>query len=149
MYKYTIYCTAEQTKKALELGAPISEVMSRYNARMALQRIERGLETYEDYANKGIALVDCKFVKKALMIPTEEQMLGWLEEQDILIDINPINGLHFYWMLSTKELDEGSGRYMWECQYTTPERDLEYNSIKEATLAAIDVALEYLSNNNK
>lgn len=74
------------------------------------------------------------------------KIIDWLEEQGILIDINPINGLHFYWMLRTKELDEGSGKYMWECQYTTPERGTEYPSRKEATLAAIDAALEYLTN---
>lgn len=51
MEKYSIYCTSEQTKKALELGAPI-----RYKD--TLDNRERG-----------------KFE-----IPTAEQMIGWLED---------------------------------------------------------------------
>lgn len=131
MNKYTIYCTESQTKKALKLGAPI----------------KTEVKCLHGHFSNGYIFEDGNlFVFK----PTAEEMIGWLEEQEILVDINPINGLHFYWMLRTKELDKGSGKYMWECQYTTPERDLEYNSRKEATLAAIDIALEYLiKNNNK
>lgn len=55
--KYTIYCTKEQTKKALELGAPLE------------------LETEVYYPN-GAA-----FPKK----PTAEQMIGWLEDKGISV----------------------------------------------------------------
>lgn len=126
---YSIYCTEEQTKKALELGAPISNAVGMADI------------VKEKYFGDGKG--------NFIILPTAEQMISWLEEQGILVDINPINGLHFYWMLRTKELDEGSGRYMWECQYTTPERDLEYDSRKKATLAAIDAALDYLSKKNQ
>lgn len=127
MNKYTIYCTEEQTRKALELGAPIEQTPMTDMIR-------------DEIGKSG-------FLVRNLMywLPTAEQMIGWLEEQCVLVDINPINGLHFYWMLRTKELDEGSGKYMWECQYRTPEVDSEYNSRKEVTLAAIDAALDYLS----
>lgn len=125
MHRYTIYCTPEQIKKALKLGAPISGSL-----------IVNGV-TYK--LDKCYLANDMVYI-----IPTTEQMIGWLEEQGILIDINPIDGLHFYWILRTKELDDGSGKYMWESQYTTPEIDGEYDTPKEATLAAIDAALEYL-----
>ena len=52
MNRYTIYCTAEQTKKALELGAPI----------------EYGNDFYhKDYGT--------------LALPTAEQLIGWLRTQ--------------------------------------------------------------------
>lgn len=61
--------------------------------------------------------------------PTAEQMLGWLEKQG------------FYFRLNTNgcsvEID-------YNCIL-----ELVNTSRKEATLAAIDAALEYLSNNKK
>ena len=83
MNRYTIYCTEEQTKKALELGAPLN--CCYHN---------------DDFQNT-IKIGSLHYVE----IPTAEQMLGWLEDN--------------------------------------------YESRKEATLAAIDAALEYLINNRK
>lgn len=129
MNKYTIYCTTNQAIKAFEHGAPISIIKSRRTKDTVIS------DDVIEYDDNTFTYIVC---------PTAEQMIGWLEERGILIDINPINGLHFYWMLRTKELDEGSNKYMWECQYTTPERDIEYPSRKEATIAAVDAALDYL-----
>ena len=58
MEKYTIYCTEAQTKKALELGAPIQTIKK------------------PQYSVGLIAKV------------TAEQMIGWLEEQGIYFHIN-------------------------------------------------------------
>lgn len=124
MDKYTIPCTEEQTKKALKLGAPIN------------------LDYHKDDFENSIKIRNLCYAEA----PTAEQMIGWLEEIGVLVDINPINGLHFNWILRTKELDEGSNQLMWESQYTTFEH--EYNSRKEATLAAIDAALKYLTVKN-
>ena len=136
MNEYTIPCTEEQTKKARELGASMTEITKfdiiHNNSYLLLKTV-----------NLSLGLKKYVYVE----IPTAEEMIGWLEDKGVLVDINPIDGLHFYWMLRTKELDEGSGRYMWECQYTTPERDVEYSSRREATLAGIDAALEYLVGN--
>ena len=65
-------------------------------------------------------------------IPTAEQIINWLEEQyHLSFDI--YQSL-LSWSCSIKHKDE-------ECIF------LDYlNSRKEATLAAIDAALEYLSN---
>lgn len=60
MDRYTIYCTEAQTKKALELGAPLFDPP--YADYFHVVKIEDGLY-YE--------------------IPTAEQMCGWLEEQHI------------------------------------------------------------------
>lgn len=98
MNDYTIYCTEEQTKKALELGAPI--------------KIECFSTATEDYWHE--------------VIPTTEQMINWLEEQGFYIRLNT-NGCNV-------EID------------FTCILELIGISRKEATLAAIDAALEYLSN---
>ena len=66
---YSIYCTSEQTKKALELGAPIE-----------IKTIE---EAPKDWQGKACftGMATCaKF-------PTAEQMLGWLEEQESIKSI--------------------------------------------------------------
>lgn len=71
MEKYTLYCNTEQTKKALELGAPIVKVDTRdkrliYYGNLCYPRTEA------DYP---------------YAIPTLEQMMGWLEEQGQTIEI--------------------------------------------------------------
>lgn len=62
MNKYTIYCTPEQTKKALELGAPIKECGYYFKKQI-------GCNTISD--------------TDLHIIPTAEQMIGWLEENGI------------------------------------------------------------------
>lgn len=100
MNQYNIFCTEAQTKKALELGAPI--------------KIE------ED-----------KFCSVAIN-PTTDQMIGWLEERGVHISV-----------------------IYDDCTYKPEVRDLydgfinndEYlSSRKEATIAAIDAAFEYIEN---
>lgn len=101
MDKYTIYCTEEQMKKALDLGAPI----------------------------------DSRWTGKDLNL-TAEQMTGWLDEQGLLIVI-----------------DKNDNYYTWEVYRNIYLIDMSKTksivSRKEAILSAIDVALEYLSNNKK
>lgn len=60
MNRYQIYCTEEQTKKALELGAP-------------LIYIEEGRDKY---SNLHYLYVPQKW--GYYIIPTAEQMIGWL-----------------------------------------------------------------------
>ena len=110
MNEFTIYCSPEQTKKAINLGAPI-EVDFQFNFKTVIIN------------------------NKAYIVPTAEQMLGWLEEQGI----HEIRLVHlkdawmFYIFLDGNMLPD---------EYTYPTR-------KEVTLAAIDAALEYLNNNKK
>lgn len=107
MKEYTIYCTPSQTKKALELGAPIISIP--FGAYFCTPD---NYFIYNDFAIEE---------------PTTEQMINWLEKKG------------FYFRLDT------SG-----CSV-----EIDFNCIiekvnvprKEATLAAIDVALEYLTNN--
>lgn len=104
MKRYNIYCTFEQTKKALELGAPIKYV--------SIGNIKKYHE------------------------PTAEQMIGWLEDQKLKINIAHVDmvedclSFHIY---------EGKDRDL------AVKKGYNYSSRKEATLAAIDAALEYLS----
>ena len=106
MNRYTIYCTTAQVKKAIELGAPII--------------------TGEN-PNVPIMLYN----RKAYIIPTAEQMIGWLGTQGLSIDVEwSWNGQSTMWVWdNTKK----------EHVYTSYD-----NSHKETTFAAIDVALEYL-----
>lgn len=56
MTRYTLPCTEEQTRKSLELGAPIEKIC--------------------------FALTDAWQNK----IPTAEEMIGWLEEQGVYVE---------------------------------------------------------------
>lgn len=105
MDKYTIYCTAEQTKKAFKLGAPIN-VSSLVTGQYGEPHAE-----YITYLN-----------------PTAEQMIGWLEEHGFVIEI----------ILSDEE------EHPWTFAMNKVKDVCVYDTRKEATLAAIDAALEYL-----
>lgn len=104
MYDYTIYCTEEQTKKALELGAPI-----------------------------GV-------IPDGLIIPTAEQMLGWLEEQYLYITIS-------YTCNFAKDWQADIHHALYTDAYCGVDLiDVNFGSRKNATLAAISSALNYLIN---
>ena len=60
---YSIYCTEEQTKKAIKLGAPI-------NFRWLYEGIQFRKEVNIEYGHYA-------------EIPTAEEMVGWLEEQGV------------------------------------------------------------------
>lgn len=71
------------------------------------------------------------------VIPTAEQMIGWLEEQENIKEIFvSLEYITWYYAIIL------SNESVIECNDS-------YDSRKEATLAAIDSALEYLSNNKK
>lgn len=65
MEKYKIYCSEEQTRKALKLGAPLFKYTSIPN-----------------FA-KVIEIAYCEYYE----IPTAEEMIGWLNEQGIAADV--------------------------------------------------------------
>lgn len=122
--QYTIHCTEEQTEKALKLGAPI-EFSDPFNDYLPHEMI--------DYVSERGNVVCADFV-----LPTAEQMIGWLEEQGVVVILVSI-------------LDGDTLSYRWvihSCQYDddfNDRSDMTY-SRKEATLAAIDAALDYLIN---
>lgn len=121
MERYTIYCTEEQTKKALELGAPLEQVY--YN-----------VVTKDALARYNLVLIGGKEYK----IPTAEEMIGWLEEQESILAI---------------EIDRDNTNEVWMYLVYTDNKEVDewkslFFSRKEATLAAIDAALEYLSSHN-
>lgn len=98
MENYTIYCTAEQTMKALDLGAPIDH-------------------RHYTFDNEFYAI-----------LPTAEQMIGWLEEQGIYIHTEAVANSWRYYVTDGIEYIRHESK---------PSR-------KEAILAAIDAALDYL-----
>lgn len=99
---YTICCTEEQTKKALELGAPI-----KYKS--------------EVYYPNGAAYP---------VPPTAEQMSGWLRKEHNIF-------------FTPKKVGDNNYVLIGDLRHFQ-----SYGSYEEATLAGIDVALEYLSKNN-
>lgn len=70
MNRYTIYCTEEQTKKALELGAPILKSPI--------------LEILRNEINVTGFILD----NSIYWYPTAEQMISWLEEKGFYFHIN-------------------------------------------------------------
>lgn len=118
MRRFANYCTEEQTKKAFELDAPLIKCDSRDKRMM-----------YCDH------LCYPRIADYPYVIPTTEEMVGWLEDQ----------GLHISIIYN-------------DCTYKPEVRDMHdgfinkdehLSSHKNATLAAIDAALEYLSKNKK
>lgn len=124
MDEYTIPCTKEQIEKALELGAPIKS-----------PNVEIGF--FEDWE-----MVICNVMiinDNYYYIPTAEEMIGWLETQEAFDSI---------------EIEYCKDYKIWLYRIcTSKEDDCTFKSLfpsrKEATLAAIDAALDYLSNNKK
>lgn len=119
--QYSIHCTPEQTMKALELGAPLKIIDNEYD--------ERIYQFICGNTQNGKALY---------IIPTAEEMIGWLEEQDGIYDIHLLRTADGSWKyeITTKHIPKNK---MYGCR----------KSRKEATISAIDAALEYLINNKK
>lgn len=135
MKKYAIYCTPEQTKRALELGAPIKiedtrdrySFVPQYSDSMGC-RIKKFEDAYKNcYCDETAAY----------LIPTAEEMIGWLEKQG---DIDCIEVNHAY-----KWSYDIFNKEYWKIM----KHNTIYQSRKEATLAAIDAALEFLDKRNK
>lgn len=145
MNEYSIYCTEEQMNKALELGAPI-EITGMYKVA------------------QFVGVSDATFI-----IPTAEQMLGWLETQEDILDINihlyeddgypKMCGYGFTIYNKNKEIITGTftekGNLVYICPkckefiYLAGTYENEFLTKKEATIAAIDVALDYLIKNKR
>lgn len=151
MEKYTIYCTPEQTRKALELGAHPEFVTSQNIQDSKYEYIKRNL-SLSSFENTRYINVDREygknpkyvvFNKEVYRCPTVEQMLGWLEEQGIAVYAFVDNNEKEYtgWSYEVVKDFKNGG---WKNTLAVP--DITFNSYKEATLAAVDVALEYLSN---
>lgn len=133
MKQYTIYCTPDQTRKALVLGAPIemfgSEDTSSAMVNFAMQ--ENQLPDLEELLNQeDHATVIGSY---AYCIPTAEQMCGWLEEKH-----NMRFNIYRY---GPKDNNDAS------IYFREDRRETFYRikrSYKEALIAAIDEALDYL-----
>lgn len=121
MNRYTIPCTLEQTKKALELGAPIQIVSSvMHSGNIKTVSISNGFT----------------------IIPTVEQMINWLENQDSIDSIIVEKGQYIG--------DMGEWMYtIWNKNKMCENSGSDFPTRKKATLVAIDAALEYLSNDKK
>lgn len=118
MNRNTIYCTKEQTKKALELGAPIEL----YDE-----------EEKESYCFWRLRFIDLQngFLAK---YSTAEQLIGWLEDQNILVERTRFMGKYAFRLLKIHSSGEQNLHIQGQ----------DYPTYKEATLAAIDAALDYL-----
>lgn len=117
MDEYEIRCTEKQAKKALELGAPL-ETRTNKNP----------------FVDVGFFNCRGQFVCESYDIPTAGQMIGWLESTIRISDIDVYRGGSQYWTFSVTLF---CGNIIGKENYFTR---------KEATLAAIDAALNYLIN---
>lgn len=125
MNEFTIYCTTEQIKKALQVGAPIELRSEYYHPTEHDLKLDNPIPC-ESYTY-GYHYAKC---------PTAEQMIGWLEAQGEF----KVIAIH-----NSKNLN-------WSFHITTKDKDIftssGYSSRKQATLAAIDAALEHLNRIN-
>ena len=123
MEKFTIYCTEEQTKKAYELGAPIG--VHPFDA--SIIKPNEKLSLFQH-----LVCIDEKYY----FLPTAEQMIGWLEEQYVRVYVQPYT-------------DECDKRFKGKIHTVGELIVKDSKSRKEATLAAIDAALNYLTKKEK
>lgn len=120
MEQFEIRCTPQQTQKALQLGAPIIKVDT-FDKRLI----------YGSNMCYPLTEADYPYAIYPYAIPTAEEMIGWLEEQNNII--------------ITIEI----GTDCWHSRVSNPEiyiKRINKPTRKKATLAAIDAALDYLSN---
>lgn len=117
MNRYEIYCTAEQTAKAIKIGALIKWSHNRFEDD---EFDPIGPDTYA-------------------VIPTATQMLGWLESE---------KGLKYFCIEKDYDLESErySDTYCWRVVFNDISffSKNSYETRQEATLAAIDAALDYL-----
>lgn len=105
MNQYTIYCTQEQAERAYNLGAPI--------------------DTHEDVSNTD---------GKLFILPTAEQMVGWMRKSGISVYIAPY---YCYGMrLWTAKIQHYAGE--------TTNISGPYADDRDAILKAIDYILDGL-----
>lgn len=120
-------------KKAYELGAPIKKTYpyTNVNAIWAEGYIELN-HGYVDSSDRATFTL--------LKVPTAEQVIEWLlHEHDIICDVCPRNGCFGTTWFAFRFTEFRSKRKKYESDAK------DYGSRKEATLAAIDAALDYLS----
>ena len=118
MNEFTRYCTPEQTREALELGAPIDT-----------NDLEIGF--YEDWELDiyKIVIIDERYY----YLPTVEEMIGWLRSKGILFRFDDEDD---YWSIcdANGDVNDDSTPLRW------------YSWIENKELRAVDAALEYLEN---
>lgn len=143
MENYTIYCTPEQTVKALKLGAPLaiySEEHNNNNINECYITNDIIFMNNENICRNEefdlVCIIGEKPNRKAYFVPTAEQMIGWLYEQGIAIDI------HTYFCVGNSKIHH----YQFTVTDSTRVFNGEHSSRKETILYAIDIALDYLSN---
>jgi len=117
MKKYGNYCTEEQTELAHKLGAPIAK--SRYSG------------SYPCFWT---------FEKEHFIIPTTQEMFGWLREQNIFVKLR-----------HQKYISDAFIQYFNEDALNYEDIDIVHiteefsgDMYKECEISAIDIALDYL-----
>ena len=142
MNDYTIYCTPDQTHKALELGAPIRNFITKEESKR-LVKISQEENRVDDYEKELVKYYHQTIIGDMIYcIPTAEQMLGWLEEQGLELRV------------IKQRYRDGTFAYVFTMidndGYFKPHKNnMVYTNRKEATLAAIVSALEYLISKKK
>lgn len=124
MKKFETYCTEAQTDKAIKLGAPIDKWFYWYQVENDAIKLPNG-ELYH------------------ATIPTASQMIGWLEAQEEIFEVQ------VYRASTESKTNNWSFAIFVKQDYDVIIAPQHYFGRKEATLAAIDAALEYLFENKK
>lgn len=124
MQDYELRCTAEQTRRAYALGAPIND----YDG-VIYDFDERGCISVE-----GTPVLEIEQDEKRdwFYIPTTQQMIGWMREQGVWIYVKGYRQYNTFYACLQKQ---GLTRAEFTDDFEKPE---------QAELAAIDVALDYL-----
>lgn len=118
MQDYTNYCTAWQTRRAYALGAHLEE--------QCIGNNNVDLDSISVFNGYGGNIY--------FIIPTTQQMMGWLREQGVNAYVG-FDGIGVYSPICFV------GNSLYQADIAP---DKLYTSYEQAELAAIDVALDYL-----
>lgn len=108
MQNYTIYCTPEQTKRALELGAPI-EILSNYTE------------------FRGFPFIKCQDGNERPYVPpTTEQMRGWLRTKGFKFKMVELKEVHWQCSIPPEFYQSGSTPSLEEATHAAIDTALEH-----------------------
>lgn len=131
MEDFTIYCTEEQTKKAMELGAPLKVINC--SLRRTSQAVRNLCRTPGRYTFIDNFQQPGEYWCKMIHNPTAGWMMGWLRTKGFAFGISEYNdgfNDHVFWRVA---LGRGWYKSSEQCK-----------EVKEAIHAAINAALDFL-----
>lgn len=140
MNQYNIYCSEEQTIRALKLGAPVED--------KCIKPREFNPHEWLHIVNYPPDKVECEG-GIIYNIPTTEQMCGWLLDKGVYAHVGTDAYVRNSWESYIQVAAVAEGKEGKEFWWLEPESYKIFVTYTEAMMHAIDAALSYLEKEEK